>query len=64
MFRSGTVLVTDEHFETACLHILHIAVYQSGQLSGFGGPIIEFDTDAVKINGSWYMLEICEFRVR
>lgn len=64
MFRSGFILTTRAHLEAAMHNKSNVNVWQKGRIIEYGGAIESLSDDAVKINGDYFLLEACEFRIR
>jgi hypothetical protein len=64
MLKSGSVLQTEADFDNAMWIGLPVSVWQAGEILDYGGPIEQHTTDAVRINGAYYLKAVCEFRVR
>jgi hypothetical protein len=64
MFKSGFLLDTPEKIAAAIFNRTPVDVWQNGEIVDYGG-VIELQTEgAVKINGSYYLKENHEFRIR
>lgn len=64
MFRPGFVLSTLAHLEAAQHNQSQVSVWQNGELIDYGGPIELVTDDVVMINGDYYLISVCEFRLR
>lgn len=64
MFNEGKVLKEDIDFDYAIVFKVKVIVWQQDEILDFGGIIEDYNKDTVKINGTYFMRNACEFRVR
>lgn len=60
----GKILKKDIDFDYAIVNKINVIVLKQHEILDFGGIIEDYNKDTVKINGTYFMRNACEFRVR
>jgi hypothetical protein len=64
MFKSGFLLQTDDQLRAAMFNKSDVIATQEKDIIDFGGIIQGINDYVVTINNSYYVKEVCTFRIR
>lgn len=62
--KSGYTLSNNDEFESAMNNKQNVIIFQDGKIINYGGLIDDYTDKAVKIDGSWFIKQLCDFQIR